>query len=132
MLQAIIDRHIASIKAASTEVDFWTRFEGLSQEVGAYPNGLAVLWTPSCAMAGFGPTSKPKRLEEFLGDDDLVAASRCLSPTELGNIRRAVRCGVFVISVRDTARQWNAALDSRGLKIGYSDPMLSGRELGLC
>jgi hypothetical protein len=133
MLENLVQTHAGSLSEASTEAQFWDGFQSLCEDVGAFAGGLAVLWTPPVAMASFVGRGAEQRLEEILAaDDGLLYARRAISVPRLGDIRRSVRGGLYVASARDTQRRWHVVLDARELRRSFTEPMVPGRELGLC
>lgn len=130
-MQTITEDHAAAIKAARSEVEFWARFAEASHAAAAWPGGLLVLGTPCVRIAALDGTTVDAFLEELLEDDDLLVARRPLRLEALYAIRRHVRAGQYVVSVRDTRRQWSVVHDARDTGVRFVDAMRSNGELGL-
>lgn len=131
MLEGLTKKHLRAIRDAQTEPQWWLAFENFSREVAGYPNGLVVLWTPAVRMAVFGGFGVSSCLERVDEEEGVLVSRRALSMSTIGEVRRCVRDGNYVLSLRDTQRQWKAVLDGRLPKKRFMDPMAPSKDLGL-
>lgn len=117
------------ILSAKTEWAFWPAFERAHLAVSAWPNGLLLLWTPTAPyLALYGNSAVTRELREMDGE---FLTSSPIGPLRMGDIRRDVRRGDWVLSVRDTEGQWTLVHDQRQQRRTFQDPMLPSTELGL-
>ena len=115
--------------SARTEVAFWAAFESAHLAMSAMPNCALVLWTPTAPyLMFFGRTAATRELKEI--DSDAFTC-RGIGPLRMGDIRRDVRRGQWVLSARDTRMQWSVLCDGRDRRITFQDPMAASSELGL-
>ena len=122
---------VGSIRAARTEAEFWEGFDALSFDVRRWPNGLAALWTPTHPLVALRGDGAEQFLEGLSEEDDALMLSQDLSLQTLGDIRRDVRAGRYVVSVRRTDQSWVVAHDARDTGVQFSEPMLPAFDLGL-
>ena len=123
----------SGLRAARSEGAFWSAFEQASDQALAYPHGLLSLWTPAARIAVFRDKGVHRHLvalDEVKGAREAYTA-RNLGPAALGDIRRSVRRGQWVISFRDPALRWHVMDDARSRRIAFQDPMAPDRDLGL-
>lgn len=137
MLEPLFKRGVEAIQLAKKEPEFWLEFETLSKEMSSYPNGLLVLGTPSVRMAALRTSNAPwdtvleECIEKIERNGTSLWLARDLTIEKLGQIRREVRAGNYVLSARDTNRQWTMVADLRGKGRVFTDPMAPDDLLGL-
>jgi hypothetical protein len=131
MMQKIFERVAASLVAAKTESAFWDALRTATAEIEAWPHGWVMLGTPSMPFACLRQVGLADRMSlvesrEFGGTPSIHP----LGVTAVGNVRRDVRRGQWVVSAMDTRRQWRVIHDARDTGIEFLDPMVSWGELG--
>lgn len=144
MLNPLFNRGVEAIQSAKKESEFWLAFDSLSKKLSRYPHGLLVLWTPSVRMAALriangGGTVLEECIEQVEPKETPLRRrgtpplwfTRELTVEKLGQIRRDVRAGNYVLSARGTDREWTMVADLRGKAHVFAEPMESDEQLGL-
>lgn len=130
MLQ-MFNNATADLAAAKTEASFWDTLRAVTASIEAWPNGWVMLGTPSMPYTCLRHVGLADHLSlveaRHFGD---VPTIRTLGLAEIGNIRRDIRKGQFVVSAMDTKRQWHVVYDARDTRTQFTDPMLSWSDLG--
>lgn len=131
MMQKIFEKVAAILAAANTEAAFWDSLRAATSEIEAWPHGWVMLGTPSMPYAclrqvGLADQMSLVESREFGGTPSIHP----LGVTAIGNVRRDIRRGQWIVSGRDTRRQWRVIHDARDTGIEFLDRMLSWRELG--
>lgn len=123
----MINIDMAPLRSARTEVEFWAAFEDADRQARALPNGMLMLGTPALPYLILEGHGDEQHLVEWVDE----AINTPLGPFRLGEVRRCIRRGQWVISLRDTSMQWRVLDDARDRRIAFNDPMLPNTELGL-
>ena len=130
-MQKIFEKAAARLVAAKTESAFWDALRVATAEIEACPHGWVMLGTPSMPFVclrrvGLADHLSLVESREFGGTPTI----RPLGASAIGNVRRDVRRGQWVVSAMDPRRQWHVVHDARDDRVEFLDPMLSWGELG--
>lgn len=132
IMKSLAAKAIKRMASVRTEAEFWSEIMDLAREFSSWPGGLLVLWTPTAPYLIFEFESGGARLVELIGDETIAAGlTKLIRPYEMAEVRRNVRDGQWVISLRNTQYQWRHLYDARDVHTRFRDPLVSLHELGL-